>query len=214
MNGGSDVHVMLLDASKAFDCVHYVTLFNRLIDKGLCPLVSRVLLYMHVAQIVQVRWNTHLSHSFSVSNGVKQGGILSPVLFSIYTDTLLTSLRDSGVGCYLGHLFAGALAYADDIVLLAPTKSAISRMLSIASDCAQELSLKFNGTKSQYLRYGAGRGMRAEGSVDFCGVGVPVSSEGLHLGNLLGAKSRRNSIRSAVIDLQCRINVLLSRFSF
>ena len=37
LNGNSDVHVMLLDASKAFDCVNYVTLFSQLINKGFCP---------------------------------------------------------------------------------------------------------------------------------------------------------------------------------
>ena len=111
-------------------------------------------------------------------------------------------------------MFAGALAYADDIVLLAPTKSGLTRMLSVASTCADGLSLKFNGTKSQYLRYCAGRDTYARSSVHFCGVDVPRSSEGLHLGNLLGADSRRNSIRSSIADLHSRTNVLLSRFSF
>ena len=79
------------------------------------------------------------------------------MLFSINTDSLLSALRDSGAGCYLGHVFAGALAYADDIVLLAPTKGGLSRMLAVASTCADDLSLKFNGTKSQYLTYCARR---------------------------------------------------------
>lgn len=214
LNGDNDVHVMLLDASKAFDCVNYVTLFSRLIHNGLCPLVCRVLLYMHVFQIVQVRWNSQLSDPFSVSNGVKQGGVLSPVLFSIYTDAMLSNLRDSRVGCYLGHLFAGALAYADDIVLLAPTKVALSRMLSVAGTCADELSLKFNGTKSQYLRYCAGRRACKTGSIPFCGVEVPLSFEGLHLGNLLGASTRQKSVHNSAVDLQRKTNVLLSRFSF
>ena len=74
LNGGNDVHIMLLDASKAFDCVNYVTLFRQLMLKRLCPLICRVLLFMHVAQIIQVSWNSHLSEPFTVSNGVKQGG--------------------------------------------------------------------------------------------------------------------------------------------
>ena len=43
----------------------------------------------------------------------------------------LEELSDSGVGCYWGHMFAGALCYADDIVILAPCASALRRMLEI-----------------------------------------------------------------------------------
>jgi len=58
---------------------------------------------------------------------VRQGGIISPVLCWIYIDGLLCMLCESGVGCYIGHVFVGALAYADDIALLAPTPSAMRR---------------------------------------------------------------------------------------
>ena len=60
---------------------------------------------------------------FTIENGVKQGGIVSPVLFCIYIyiDGLLRLLRESNVGCFIGNVFVGALAYADDIALLAPT---------------------------------------------------------------------------------------------
>ena len=173
MNGNNDVHVMLLDASKAFDCVHYVTLFRELLSKGFFPLVARVLLFMHVDQRLRVRWNTEVSDGFKVSNGVKQGGILSPVLFSIYTDVMLCSLRDSGVGCYVGNSFCGALAYADDVVLLAPSKSALRTMLSIANECADKLSLTFNRSKSQYLIYKSKESNTFDSSVDFCHVTVP-----------------------------------------
>ena len=50
---------------------------------------------------------------------MKQGGVISPVLFYIYIDKLLYQLRTSGSGCFIGEVFLGALAYADDIVLVA-----------------------------------------------------------------------------------------------
>ena len=54
---------------------------------------------------------------FSVINGVKQGGVLSPILFAVYTDSLLERWFVR-VGCHMGSRFVGALPYADDITLL------------------------------------------------------------------------------------------------
>ena len=58
-----------------------------------------------------------------------QGSVLSPILLCIYLDGLLESLSDSKVGCHWGGYFAGAVCYADGIVLLAPSASALRNML-------------------------------------------------------------------------------------
>jgi len=52
---------------------------------------------------------------------------LSPVLFCLCVDGLLVKLSKAGIGCFVGNNFVGALAYADDIVLLAPTASVYVR---------------------------------------------------------------------------------------
>ena len=58
---------------------------------------------------MKVQWEPYsFSSSFSVSNGVRQGSVLSPVLFGIYLDGLLEDLSASGVGCYWQWLFVGA----------------------------------------------------------------------------------------------------------
>ncbi len=76
---------------------------------------------LYTNQILQVKWKSITGASFSVLNGVKQGGVLCPVLFAIYIDGLLNRLSKSGVGCYMGNKFVGAVAFADDIKLLTPT---------------------------------------------------------------------------------------------
>ena len=50
---------------------------------------------------MRVYWDQSLSESFYVSNGVRQGSVLSPLLFSIYLVDLLGKLNDNGVGCHL-----------------------------------------------------------------------------------------------------------------
>ena len=65
---------------------------------------------------MQARWDMCLSEPFSVSNGVRQGSVISPHLFAVYLDGLLLELCNSGVGCYWGCSFAGGFSYADNMV--------------------------------------------------------------------------------------------------
>ena len=70
--------------------------------------------------------NFHYSFLFKLlSNGNIQGGVLSPLLFSVYLDDLLCELLQVNVGCHMNGYFVGAVIYAGDITLLGPTRSSI-----------------------------------------------------------------------------------------
>ena len=90
---GTDVKAILLGASKAFERIQYVKLFRLLLCRKICPLVIRCLLNMCTQQQVCVRWGGNTT--YSISNGVKQGGVLSSVLFTVYMDALLVRLGKS-----------------------------------------------------------------------------------------------------------------------
>ena len=51
----TDCCTILLDASKAFDCIEYVKLFAILRDRRMCPIVLRLLMIMHIDQQIQVK---------------------------------------------------------------------------------------------------------------------------------------------------------------
>ncbi len=76
----------MLNASKAFDRVKYCKLFEQLLVHNMSPLVIRLLSVLYTNPMLQVRWKSSIGNSFSVSNGVKQGGVLSLVLFAVYID--------------------------------------------------------------------------------------------------------------------------------
>jgi hypothetical protein len=91
-------------------------------DRQMCPLTTRLLLEMYTRQEMVV-------------GGVAPfQAVLSSILFCVYVDKLLSQLQESEAGCYIGHRFAGALGYADDVTLIAPSVSGMKKMLSICED--------------------------------------------------------------------------------
>ena len=83
LQNGSNVYGTVLDATKAFDRIDFCKLFREMIIRKIPPLVIRLIMEMYEKQSMAVRWNNEYSDSFGVSNGVKQGGVLSPILFCI-----------------------------------------------------------------------------------------------------------------------------------
>ena len=89
-------------------------------------------------------YKRYYSDSFRQLNGVKQGAILSPLLFCIYIDILLKNLKTNGVGCHIGNYYYGVLGYADDIVLLSPTRKGLQEMLKTCEKYGHEYHVTFN----------------------------------------------------------------------
>jgi len=79
--------------------------------------------------------------------------VLSPVLLCLYIDGLLVALSKVGFRCFLGNNFAGALNYADFIVLLAPSAFALRQILAICDNYAAEHYISFNAKKAKMLSY-------------------------------------------------------------
>ena len=145
---GSPVYLCFMDASKAFDKVNHWHLFDKLLNCGVPVYVVRMLLYWHTYQDFIVRWNNTLSPSFKVSNVVRQGGILSPRLFSVYIDDLSKALSKANIGCHLYSVCTNHLFYADDSVLLAPSPVALNQLLDICEKYSQDFEITYNATKT------------------------------------------------------------------
>ena len=206
---------MLLKHYKLFDLVNHEILFRRLLDKSL-P-VHLVLFFMtwYKDQQMNVGWEKSVSDGFYVSNGVRQGGVLSPILFTIYMDDLLDQLRQLGVGCFWESHYAGPLCYADDLVLLAPSPSALRLMLSSCQEFALERGLRFNATKTQLIRFSSVPSSSCSAEITFYGQQLPFIDTVTHLavGHLL--RYDLNDNENINDKLRCMVrnaNCLLASF--
>ena len=70
--------------------------------------------------------------------------MLSPILFSVYLDDLLKELRHLQLGCHIGGYWLGGCGYADDLILMAPSRDVLQRMLQVSEDYALEHNLVFS----------------------------------------------------------------------
>ena len=93
MSNNSNGYSFLIDASKAFDKVHYVKLFHILLNQKVSFPIIRLLIDSFERQRARVMWNSYVSDYFSISNWVKKKGVISPVMFNLYLDNLLISLK-------------------------------------------------------------------------------------------------------------------------
>ena len=204
------VYALLLDATKAFDRVEFTKLFGLLLDRGMDALFVRCLLNMYLNQKLRIRWNNCFSEPFSVKNGVKQGGVISPLLFGIYIDVLIKQLRDSGLGCYMGPFFIGCITYADDVVLLSPTKTGLSKMLDICQEYSETYHLQFNGGKSQFTVFSP-RPTDDE-SINVFGNCITKASSVTHLGHKLYAETRKDDLEGVISSFYRQYNLFRSKF--
>ena len=220
INNGNSVYCTMLDVTKAFDRVEYCKLFRLLLDHNLPPVIIRFLLDMYTRHVSSVCWNGNPSSSFLVRNGVKQGGVLSPILFCVYFDDLLVRLAARKIGCFMGHYFVGALAYADDLVLLAPTPRAMRSMLAVCDTFGVDFNVVFNANKSKCViiphHYGKTR--------SYCCSVKPVFTIGSniiefvdhwpHLGHIISENLDDNrDINSRRFSMIGQINSVLCYFS-
>ena len=85
---------------------------------------------------------------FTVSNGVRQDGILSPKLFSVYMDDLSKLLINSGVGCFIDNVCFIYVSYADDLCLMTTCVMALQELLNICHSYSISVDVNFNPLKS------------------------------------------------------------------
>ena len=119
-------------------------MFKKMLDAKVPGVVVRLLIFIYRTQKAEVHWKDSYSDQFLVRNGVRQGAILSPILFCFYMNDLFKLLRDARTGCYIGNYFAGAMGYADDLLMLCPSRKGLQEMINIAEKYAKDHKISFS----------------------------------------------------------------------
>jgi hypothetical protein len=179
--GGSRVYVASLDLSKAFDRVNHFGLLLALLKKGLPIFLINVLFSWFSKLCGNVCWNNKFSELFFIKSGVPQGSINGPKFFNCVMDEILFALEKEKFGCYINRVFAGAIAYADDLLLLSSSLIKLQCMLDICCTVGLKFNLTFNSKKSVCGLFGA-RCNNSLASLELSGSALSWSDKMVYLG--------------------------------
>ena len=221
LRNGSEVYTCLMDMSKAFDTVQHSHLFRKLLEQGMPEIIVRYILVSYKYQKANVRWNGNESRFFSITNGVKQGAILSAILYCVYTNGIFQQLRKKKIGCFVGGSFAGILGYADDLFLMSPTLDGLQDMLKVCETYAETHNLKFstneNPSKSKTKCMAYLFKERKLRDMVLCGNKLPWVDKGKHLGMRIDAKVN-NLLTKDIMEKRAQYiqscNELVQEFSY
>ena len=154
INNGSRVFCTFLDDSKAFDRLIHSGLFIKLMERNIPLAFLEIIISWYDGLSCRVKWGETFSTSFSITAGVRQGGVLSPDFYCIYVDELLVKLQNSGKGChYLGY-FAAGLFYAEDMCILSPSIKGLETLLRLCEEYCIEWDIGLNAKKSRNHYFG------------------------------------------------------------
>ena len=95
----------------------------------------------------------HLSDPFHVTNGVRQGGVLSPYLFAIYLDELSTETNQIKKGCSVGEVILNYVMFADDICVFCPSAQGLQSILDVFQAYAESHGIIFNCNKTACMMF-------------------------------------------------------------
>lgn len=148
----TNVILCFIDYEKAFDRVRHDLLMERLLDVGLDSKDLRVIKNLYWNQRATVRVERSETEEVEICRGVRQGCVLSPLLFNLYSEAIMSeALEGLEIGVKINGKVVNNLRYADDTVLIASSEKDLQILVNRVSECSLKAGLSINVSKTKFL---------------------------------------------------------------
>ena len=138
-----------IDVKKAYDTVWRNGLWQRIWEEGIRGKMWRVIKGMYSVVQSAVLAGDEQTEWFDLSTGVRQGCVMSPILFSLFINGLAKEINKKTTGINVGGRRVRLLLYADDIVLLAESQRDLQRMLDVVTEYSRQWRFRVNPKKGK-----------------------------------------------------------------
>jgi hypothetical protein len=199
----SPLFAALIDFQRAFPSVSRSLLIAKLGSLGVSVKFQRCLCAIFYRNTFSIRAGHQVSHEFPVSTGLREGSVLSPLLFSLFISDMTTEV----IAPFAGFLQADptlngvkipGLLYADDLVLLCLSADLLRLRLRHLAAYAYTNKLQVNVKKCEVVVFGGGA--NGHGSFQYEGQYIPVRLSCKYLGVWLDADRSGRSLKSAILE--------------
>ena len=159
-----ELFVCFVDFEKAFDRVKWTKLFEVLKKIGVDWRDRRLIMNLYMQQTAVVRTENGDSEPGEIGRGVRQGCLLSPLLFSIYAEMMMIeAMEDVEEGVRVGGELLKDVKFADDQGMVAQTEKGLQTIMDALSKTGKEYDMKINVKKTKVMRV-CRNGSKREGS--------------------------------------------------
>ena len=209
LQGKRRLYACFFDLRKAFDTVDRVILFYKLLSKyKIGGKFLKILTEIYENNQMFIKLSRGLTHPFVTTLGVKQGCVLSPLIFNLFIIDLPDHYDDQCDPVFINDQKTHCLMFADDVMVLSQTSSGLKRAISITTKFFNNVNLSVNFDKTQVMVFNA-RGVQLDQDPDhhfqvgdhklkvvneytYLGIKLTPSGVASHGANELFLKSRRS----------------------
>ena len=153
-NNQNSLAYICLDAEKAIDTSNWLEVFKKIREKGTIvpPQITRFLIQLYLNSEAIIWYGNNHSNPFKLTQGIRQGSIMSPHLYNLYTEGLIMRINRLQIGTILPtKIDTSIIAFADDLLLISPTWKGLQLMLDECVRYGLAHGLKFNEKKTQFV---------------------------------------------------------------
>ena len=161
---------------------------------------------LYTDQKVTIRWDDQQSDFFDITKGVRQGCILSPHLFNIYTEQVMRESDIDDMGLKIGGRNITNLRYADDTALIADNVTSMKRILHRVDTAGREAGLRLNAKKTKVLHV-AGIDSQTNNEIKIDKVPLEKVNDFKYLGSIKADDA------SCSKDIKCRIGMAKNKMT-
>jgi len=148
---GKKVYMCFVDYQKAFDRVNHDKLLQVMELAGIPELERRLIINLYWHQQAAVRWDNEISRFVDIKRGVRQGCIISPILFNLYSEFMIAEALEGESGVSFNGNNISNLRYADDAVLVADKKKNMQRLIDKLGEACKVYGMAINIKKTKVM---------------------------------------------------------------